>query len=128
MTDSLARFVGWHAITLLRVAIDQTGVTRVYFFNPNNDSGQDLGNGVVVSTNGAGEVYGESSLPIAEFASRLYLFHYDPLEVGDQKRIPAEQVQAVMQLGKESWAAQKIPALDDLIATPPAQLPSTYPK
>lgn len=128
MTDSLARFVGWHAITLLRVAIDQTGVTRVYFFNPNNDSGQDLGNGVVVSTNGAGEVYGESSLPIAEFASRLYLFHYDPLEVGDQTRIPAEQVQAVMQLGKESWAAQKIPALDDLIATPPAQLPSTYPK
>lgn len=123
VTDSLARFVGWHAITLLRVTIDQTGQTRVYFFNPNNDSGQDLGNGVVVSTNGSGEVYGESSLPIAEFVSRLYLFHYDPLEVGDQTRIPAEDVQYVMQLGKASWAAQKIPALDDLMPPAPAQLP-----
>jgi len=119
ITDSLARFVGWHAITLLRVTIDQTGETRAYFFNPNNDSGQDLGNGVVVSTNGFGEMYGESSLPITEFASRLYLFHYDILEVGDQTRITDEEVQTVMQLGKASWAAKKIPALDDLIIPQP---------
>lgn len=127
VTDSMARFVGWHAITLLRVTIDQTGETRVYFFNPNNDSGQDLGNGVVVSTNGFGEVYGESSLPIAEFTSRLYLFHYDPLEVGDQTRIPTRDVELIVQLGKESWAAKKIPALDDLVApTLPSVPPHRY--
>src|SRR5690606_9456694 len=35
VTDSAARFVGWHAITLLRVALDHEGEMRVYFFNPN---------------------------------------------------------------------------------------------
>ena len=43
MTDSSARFVGWHAITILRAALDPEGTMRVYFFNPNNDSGQDWG-------------------------------------------------------------------------------------
>ncbi|NED69999.1 hypothetical protein G3I15_54685, partial [Streptomyces sp. SID10244] len=45
-TDSAARYVGWHAITILRVAADPNGVVRVYFFNPNNDSGQDWGDSV----------------------------------------------------------------------------------
>lgn len=80
VTDSDARFVGWHAISILRVALDQEDVIRVYFFNPNNDSGQDWGNGVVVSTDGYGEQQGESSLPIDQFTSRLYLFHYDVRE------------------------------------------------
>jgi len=67
ITDSNARFVGWHAITLIRVALDQEELMRVYFYNPNNDSGQDWGNGVVVSTQGHGERYGEASLPFPQF-------------------------------------------------------------
>lgn len=110
VTDSLARFVGWHAITLLRVALDPSGVVRVYFYNPNNDSGQDWGNGVVVSTEGHGEVHGEASLPVPSFASRLYLFHYDLLEVWDKSGVPAVEVEEVMQLGKASWASTWLPA------------------
>jgi len=116
VTDSHARFVGWHAVTLLRVAIDQSGATRVYFFNPNNDGGQDWGDGVVVSTEGNGEAYGESSLPIAEFASRLYLFHYDLLEVGSRTAVPAGEIQEVMRLGAPSWAAARVPPA--AVATP----------
>ncbi|MFI0469560.1 hypothetical protein ACH347_36280 [Saccharopolyspora sp. 5N102] len=52
VTDSAARYVGWHSITILRVAPDPQDVMRVYFFNPNNDSGQDWGDGVVVSAAG----------------------------------------------------------------------------
>jgi len=40
VTDSTARFIGWHAITILRVSLDPRDVMRVYFYNPNNDSGQ----------------------------------------------------------------------------------------
>jgi hypothetical protein len=102
-TDAMARFLGWHAITLLRVALDHNGDTRVYFFNPNNDSGQDWGNSCKVSTEGNGEAHGESSLPIDQFASRLYLFHYDPLEVADRGAVPADQVASVIQQGRTSW-------------------------
>jgi len=107
-TDSMARFVGWHAITLLRVALDRTGIMRVYFFNPNSDSGQDWGNGVVVSTEGYGEEHGESSLPVAQFVSRLYLFHYDDLEVWDKNAVPQEEVNEVMHQGQASWAAPRV--------------------
>ncbi|WP_435101414.1 hypothetical protein [Arhodomonas sp. AD133] len=107
VTDSAARFVGWHAISILRVALDQDNAMRVYFFNPNNDSGQDLGNGITVSTHGCGEVAGESSLPFAEFVSRLYLFHYDPLEHGDADAVPAAEVQTVEELARMSWAANR---------------------
>ncbi len=107
ITDSAARFVGWHAITVLRVAFDLEGEMRVYFYNPNNDSGQDLGNDVVVSTEGRGEHFGESSLPIAEFTSRLYIFHHDPLERGDPASVPVEEVQRVEQLARGSWAKDR---------------------
>lgn len=110
VTDSMARFIGWHAITLLRVTLDPTGAVRVYFYNPNNDSGQDWGNDVVVSTEGHGEAWGESSLPVAQFASRLYLFHYDPLEVWDVRLVEASQVDEVIRQGHASWAASRIPA------------------
>lgn len=59
VTDSAARFIGWHAITILRVTLDQTDQMRVYFYNPNNDSGQNWGDGVTVSTAGHGERFGE---------------------------------------------------------------------
>ncbi len=105
VTDSAARFVGRHAITILRVALSPSNEMRVYFFNPNNDSGQDWGQGITCSTRGHGEIRGEASLPIAEFASRLYAFHYDPLELGDLKAAPAGDIERVMALGRSSWAA-----------------------
>ncbi|RLQ21021.1 hypothetical protein DWB85_14975 [Seongchinamella sediminis] len=106
-TDSLARFIGWHAITVMRVALDQLGEMRVYFYNPNNDKGQDWGNDVVVSTEGHGEFYGESSLPFAHFVSRVYLFHYDSAEVGDTRQAPADEVAAVAAMAQGSWARER---------------------
>lgn len=105
VTDSAMRFLGWHAITIQRLALDPSQVMRVYFFNPNNDSGQDWGQGIVTSTQGNGELYGEASLPVAQFASRLYVFHYDPLEKGEPTDIPTAEVDRVMCLAWDSWAS-----------------------
>jgi len=109
VTDSQARFVGWHAIAILRVAFDQEEVMRVYFYNPNNDSGQDWGNGVKVSTEGYGEQHGESSLPIDEFTSRLYIFHYD---VTDWQlhtvKVPEDDITRVRQLVEKSWGRKRL--------------------
>ncbi|MYW64313.1 hypothetical protein GTY65_09530 [Streptomyces sp. SID8379] len=110
VTDSAARYVGWHAITILRVAPDPQDVMRVYFFNPNNDSGQDWGDGVVVSTAGNGERFGEASLPFDQFASRLYIFHADPLEHGEPERVPAEDVARIIAYIERSWGSDRLPA------------------
>ncbi|MEQ8858685.1 MAG: hypothetical protein RIC56_08560 [Pseudomonadales bacterium] len=107
VTDSASRFLGWHAITIQRVALDADHRMRVYFFNPNNDKGQDWGQGIVTSTHGQGELYGEASLPVAEFASRLYVFHYDPLEKGAADKVPGEEVDAVVRLARGSWATSR---------------------
>ena len=107
VTDSLGRFVGWHAITITRIAIDQNEVMRAYFFNPNNDSGQDWGHEARVSTHGNGEYHGEASLPVDLFASRLYLFHFDPLEPRDVDNVPAELVETITTLGRESWGQSR---------------------
>jgi hypothetical protein len=110
VTDSAARYVGWHAITILRVAPDPQDVMRVYFFNPNNDSGQDWGDGVVVSTAGNGERFGEASLPFDQFASRLYIFHVDPLENGQPEEVPAEDIERITGYIERSWGADRLPA------------------
>lgn len=109
VTDSAARYVGWHAITILRVAADPDGVMRVYFFNPNNDSGQDWGDGVVVGTAGNGERHGEGSLPFDQFASRLYIFHADPLENGEPQNVPAEDIDRIVGFIERSWGADRMP-------------------
>ncbi|MGU3290989.1 hypothetical protein ACLBW1_00900 [Williamsia sp. M5A3_1d] len=116
VTDSAARYVGWHAITILRVAADPDGVMRVYFFNPNNDSGQDWGDGVVVGTAGNGERHGEGSLPFDQFASRLYIFHADPLENGEPQNVPAEDIDRIIGFIERSWGADRMPA--DLPSSP----------
>lgn len=108
VTDSAGTFVGWHAITLIRVALDQSGCMRVYFFNPNNDSGQDWGHGVVVSTQGNGELPGESSLPFADFTSRLYIFHDDGLKGSQEPHIDPGIIDEVEQKAVASWAAQRV--------------------
>ncbi|MFI6025946.1 hypothetical protein [Amycolatopsis magusensis] len=110
VTDSAARYVGWHAITILRVAPDPQEVMRVYFYNPNNDSGQDWGDGVVVSTAGNGERFGEASLPFDQFASRLYIFHIDPLERGEPEKVPAEDVERITGFIERSWGADRLPS------------------
>jgi len=107
VTDSAGAFVGWHAITLLRVGLDQQQTMRVYFFNPNNDSGQHWGHGVVVSTHGHGERHGESSLPFAQLASRLYLYHDDRPASPLQTLPPVAEVAEAARLARESWAADR---------------------
>ena len=110
VTDSLGRFVGWHAIAITRVALDQTGEMRVYFFNPNNDSGQNWGHGVVVSTAGRGERFGEGSLPFGQFASRLYIFHDDGLGGGPTTPVPDSEIAEIERMAQESWAGARLPA------------------
>ena len=112
VTDTAARFIGWHAIALQRVALDPEGVMRFYFFNPNNDSGQDWGDGVVVSTSGNGERFGESSLPFDHLASRLYIYHYDPLEEGEPSLVGDDDVRRIMDLVHRSWGADRVAPVD----------------
>ena len=119
VTDSAARFIGWHAITILRVNLAPSGMMRVYFYNPNNDSGQDWGDEVQVSTAGHGERFGESSLPFEQFASRLYIFHYDPLERGELARISQEELDQVIGYLQRSWGAERMP-VDELQDEGPA--------
>ncbi len=104
-TDSLGRFLGWHAISIQRLALDETGTMRVYFFNPNNDSAQDWGQGIVTATHGHGEWPGESSLPVAQFAARLYAFHYDPRAHGGGDAVPREEVDEICCQVRKSWGA-----------------------
>lgn len=109
VTDTAGRFIGWHAITIQRVGLDPDQVMRVYFYNPNNDSGQDWGHGVVVSTAGNGERFGEASLPFEQFASRLYIFHYDPLEPGNTQAVEQSLLDDIITMVHQSWAAARIP-------------------
>ncbi|HTK64845.1 MAG TPA: hypothetical protein VL595_20825 [Pseudonocardia sp.] len=117
VTDSAARYIGWHAIAILRVAPDPQGVMRVYFYNPNNDSGQDWGDGVVVSTAGNGERFGEASLPFEQFASRIYIYHYDPFERGFPERVPDDDIERVVGYIHRSWGVDRLPA-GELQASP----------
>ncbi|WP_372748219.1 hypothetical protein [Litorivivens sp.] len=110
VTDSAARFIGWHAITILRVALDPQDCMRVYFYNPNNDSGQNWGDGVTVSTAGNGERFGEASLPFEQFLSRLYIYHYDPLERDELADVSREEIDQVMDHIRRSWGASRLPA------------------
>lgn len=108
ITDSAMRFIGWHAITILRVALDQENVMRVYFYNPNNDSGQHWGDDIVVSTAGHSERFGEASLPFEQFASRLYIFHFDPLEPGQTEAVPQATLDEVAEKIYKSWGADRL--------------------
>ncbi|MDX1459374.1 MAG: hypothetical protein R3276_17405, partial [Marinobacter sp.] len=110
VTDSAARFIGWHAITILRVTLDPDDIMRVYFFNPNNDSGQNWGDEVVVSTAGKGERFGEASLPFEQFASRLYIFHFDPLERGEPAEVGEDELERVIGRVHRSWGRDRLPA------------------
>lgn len=107
VTDRNGVFIGWHAISIIRVALDHSGVMRVYFFNPNNDSGQDWGQGIIVSTQGNGERLGEASLPFDQFSSRLYIFHDDGLSLPTHAPIDDTVVAAIAELARTSWARDR---------------------
>ncbi|AWN17785.1 hypothetical protein [Salinisphaera sp. LB1] len=105
-TDAAGSYIGWHAISIQRVARDPGGIWRVYFFNPNRDKGQNWGQGIETSTAGAGELAGESSLPFGQFASRLYVFHYHGHATGDPAAVPEADVDAIRELVAASWGAR----------------------
>ena len=103
ITNVHGRFLGYHAVSIQRVAEDDEGRNRVYFFNPNNEGRQNWGKGVEPSVVGHGEVPGESSLSFDHFAAHLYAFHYNQMEVGDPDAVPKEIVTEVTIHAKEGW-------------------------
>lgn len=105
ITTSRGDMLGFHAVSLLRVAMDKNSNSiRAYFLNPNNEGRQDWGQGIRPSVSGSGEKHGESSLPIHEFMARIYAFHYDTLEVRMRtEEVPKKEIETVVQLARESW-------------------------
>jgi hypothetical protein len=103
VTTANADLLGLHAISIQRIDADPSGETRVYFYNPNNDSGQDWGQGIKSTVRNHGEEEGEASLPFDQFLSRVYAYHYNPNEMGDVETVPQEIIDRVTTLAKESW-------------------------
>lgn len=106
-TDTNAEFVGWHAVSIERIARDPGGDWRVYFFNPNRDKQQNWGQGIMTSICDNGEAEGEASLPFEKFLMRLYVFHYKSIELGDVMAVPDDAIQRVREAVAEGWAAGK---------------------
>lgn len=106
-TNARGRFLGWHAISIQRVGLDPSGEMRVYFHNPNDEGRQQWAHDMHTSTERNGEIAGESSLLFKEFASRVYLFHFDPLEEGDPAAVPAGEIAEAADMAKRSWAAER---------------------
>lgn len=104
VTSARAELLGFHAVSLLRVAADGPGgEMRAYFLNPNAEGRQDWGHGVEPRVHGCGERPGESSLPFGEFVSRLYAYHYNPATLGDPEAVEAGEVDRVTTAARGSW-------------------------
>lgn len=103
ITSSTAEMVGFHAISLLRVDKSPAGELRAYFLNPNNEGRQNWGQEIKPTVYGNGEKHGESSLPFAHFASRIYAFHYNSLEVYPGSLTDESEIEKVESLARESW-------------------------
>ncbi|WP_121613593.1 hypothetical protein [Mesobacillus foraminis] len=103
ITNVHGKLLGLHAVSIQRIEKDQAGEYRIYFYNPNNDSGQNWGQGIEPSVQGNGEAEGESSLPFQEFVSRMYAFHYNPYEQGELFLVDDSLVEEAEQLAKDSW-------------------------
>jgi len=102
ITANSGKLLGFHAVSLLRIDEHEAQV-RVYFLNPNDEGRQDWGQGITPTVSGNGERPGESSLPFAHFAARLYAFHYNERDIGDLSAIDAKVVDEVTKLAKPSW-------------------------
>jgi len=109
ITNSKAEMLGFHAVSILRVSEDPEGQMRVYFLNPNNEGRQDWGQGITPTIHGHGEEAGESSLPFAHFTARAYAIHFKTTGMDERKlKVPAEIVNEVSELGKNSWGKKYI--------------------
>ncbi|WP_377891306.1 hypothetical protein [Alkalihalobacillus sp. R86527] len=106
ITNVHGKMLGFHAVSIQRIAQCPKGNYRVYFYNPNNDGSQNWGQGIVSTVMGNGENFGESSLSFEEFTSRLYAFHYNPYEQGDSYAVERDSVANVKNLAKESWGQE----------------------
>ena len=104
VTSNSGAMIGFHAVSLVRIAEDEEGVMRAYFLNPNNEGRQNWGQGIKPSVFGHGEKHGESSLPFFQMAARVYAFHFNSLETsGYLKDVPAKEIEKVEALARESW-------------------------
>ena len=103
ITNVHGDLLGLHAVSIQRIKKDQNGDYRIYFYNPNNDSGQNWGQSIRASVSGFGELEGESSLPFHEFVSRMYAFHYNPFEQGDTYMVEDRLVEEIESLARTSW-------------------------
>ncbi|SMO76197.1 hypothetical protein [Melghirimyces algeriensis] len=106
VTTVHGKMLGFHAVSIQRIKKDPDGEYRIYFYNPNNDSSQNWGQGIEPAVQGHGEVEGESSLPFHEFVSRLYAFHYNPYEQGDAFAVEDSIVEKVEELARNSWGQE----------------------
>ncbi|MDG5767612.1 hypothetical protein QA596_09065 [Balneolales bacterium ANBcel1] len=104
LTAANGKLLGFHAVSLLRVARHEEDY-RIYFLNPNNEGRQKWQSDIQPTVAGYGEQPGESSLPFYQFASRLYAFHYNPADSDASDRIPAEEIERVTKIAKNSWGA-----------------------
>lgn len=103
ITSSAGALLGFHAITIIRVARVKDGEVRVYFWNPNNEGRQHWGNGVAPTVAGNGERHGESSLPFDQFVSRIYAYHYQTAGLQDLSVVNDQQVNRVIGMARNSW-------------------------
>lgn len=103
ITNVHGDLLGLHAVSIQRINKDPNGEYRIYFYNPNNDSGQNWGQSIRASVSGFGELEGEASLPFREFISRMYAFHYNPFEQGDTYMVEDSLVEEIETLARNSW-------------------------
>jgi hypothetical protein len=105
ITSSRAELLGFHAVSLLRVAKDESSDEyRCYFLNPNNEGRQDWGQGIRPKVYGHGEKHGESSLPFDQFVARTYAYHYNTLHQRDEmNKVPTKPVKHIISLARDSW-------------------------
>lgn len=109
ITSSNGHLIGFHAVSLHRIDRNKAGEYRAYFLNPNNEGRQNWGQGIKPTVFGNDERHGESSLPVAEFMSRIYAFHYNILsERAGLEPVPEEEIEKIIKLAKESWGKQYI--------------------
>lgn len=109
ITSSNGQLLGFHAVSLHRIDRTNSGEYRAYFLNPNNEGRQNWGQGIKPTVFGNNERHGESSLPVAEFMSRVYAFHYNTLSDRSTLRdVPEEELEKILKLAKESWGKQYI--------------------
>jgi hypothetical protein len=106
ITTSSANLLGFHAVSLQRVAADPEGKIRAYFFNPNNEGRQDWGQGIKPSVSGNGELEGESSVHFHEFVSRLYAYHYHKRAANEEVKVSEELIAQIKVMAKESWGRE----------------------